>query len=105
MQESDVVTVTIGDGSHLALLFSVDSDPLHISAARLAHYTAAPGRQAAIRCVQPQDKQLVERVGHLLPTGLADRAPRTRHDAEQCLADLVGTVNRNLARRQRSEEV
>ncbi|WP_416972215.1 hypothetical protein [Streptomyces sp. 4F14] len=103
MQESDIITVTISDGSRLALLFSVDSDPLHISAARLARYPTVPRRQAAVRRVRPTEKVLIERVGRLLHTGLAGRAPLTYQEAEQCLADLVDTVNRNLARRQRSE--
>ncbi|MGI3224996.1 hypothetical protein ACRJ4B_14825 [Streptomyces sp. GTA36] len=103
VQESDVVTVAVGDGSQLALLLCVDSDPLRICAARLARCTSVPRRQAATRWAQPQEKPLSEHVGRLLHTGLAGRAPHTRQDAEQCLADLVGTVNRHFARRQQSE--
>ncbi|MEU0845914.1 hypothetical protein ABZ370_41585 [Streptomyces sp. NPDC005962] len=100
LQESDVITVPTGGGPQLALLFSVDSDPLRISAARLVAYADVPRRQSTVRCAQPQDKPLVERVGSLLLSGLAGLAPRTRQDAEQYLADLVATVNGDLAGRQ-----
>ncbi|MEU8116849.1 MULTISPECIES: hypothetical protein [Actinomycetes] len=102
LQESDVITVPTGDGPQLALLFSMDSDPLRISAARLVAYSDMLRRQSTVRCARPQDKPLVERVGSLLRSGLADLAPRTRQDAEQYLADLVATVNGDLAGRQRS---
>nr|WSZ11907.1 hypothetical protein OH837_00325 [Streptomyces canus] len=102
LQKSDVITVPAGDGPQLALLFSVDSDPLRISAARLVAHADVPRRWSTVRCAQPQDKPLVERVGSLLRSGLADLAPRSRQDAEQYLADLVATVNRDLAGRQRS---
>ncbi|MFF3001150.1 hypothetical protein ACFVTC_42585 [Streptomyces sp. NPDC057950] len=59
-------------------------------------------RQSTVRYAQPQDKPLVERVGSLLRSGLVDLAPRTRQDAEQYLADLVGTVNGKLASHQAS---
>jgi len=99
LQESDVITVPTGDGPQLALLFSVDSGPLRISAARLVAHADVPQRQSTVRRAQPQDKPLVERVGSLLRSGLADLAPRTRQDAEQYLADLVATVNGDLAGR------
>ncbi|MFE4824940.1 hypothetical protein ACFRFU_53215 [Streptomyces sp. NPDC056704] len=88
VQQSDFIGVTTGDGQRLAALFSVDSDPLRVTTARLAPPTGVP-RQQHVRCARPQEKQRVGRVGHLLQTGLAERAPRTQRDAEHALVDLI----------------
>ncbi|WP_406723573.1 hypothetical protein WJ438_01235 [Streptomyces sp. GD-15H] len=58
----------------LALLFRADGDLLRVTAACLAPSTGVP-RQQPVRCARPQEKQRAERVGHLLQTRLAERAP------------------------------
>ncbi|MFE2472081.1 hypothetical protein [Streptomyces mirabilis] len=98
VQKSDFIDVATGDGQRLALLFSVDSDLLRVTTARLAPPTGVP-RQQPVRCALPQEKQRVERVGHLLQTGLAERAPRTRRDAEHALVGLIDAVNQQFAGR------
>lgn len=98
MHESDVISVTIGDGQRLALFFRMDSDLLRVTAACLTPFTIVP-RQRPVRCTRPQEKQRAERVGHLLQTGLAERAPHTQRDAEHALTGLIDAVNLSLAGR------
>jgi hypothetical protein len=56
VRESDYIGVTFGDRQRLALLFSVDSNPLRVTTARPAPPTEVPRPQHAVRCARPQEK-------------------------------------------------